>query len=245
MVLWTQLLTSEEKDEAEKCAELSDDEKVFFIYMLARNQRWHRGVTNRELATIWGLTVDRVSKLSEMARMVVLTTQREAFKRPDDLRFELKQICEDVRGIAMAATKPIVVRDADGATSIEYVPAPDLKTVLASVRQESELFGLGTRRLIKQANKDYDEMSLDELEAEALKVLEERNQRLLETSQDADAIPTEALPNATADSVRGADPEPGPIPSRKGRRQKDRGRSGDGDDPGDPLSSLGDPLRQW
>lgn len=180
-----QLMSPEEKTAAEKYALEDDDEKVYFLTCMMRQLRWHRGVTNRELAILWGMSVDRVAGLSQRARASIVMEQREAFESPDALRFELKDKVESLIEKAMSATKFVVVGKGDDQT-VEEVPAPDLKAAIAGIRQISELFGLGTKRLIKQGN-ELDKMSDSELAGQLAAALEEKRIRE-EKRKDGEAL---------------------------------------------------------
>lgn len=235
-----QLLSPEEKTAAQAYADKDDFEKVYFLTVLMRQLRWHRGVTNRELATLWGIGDDKASKLSEQARAAIVMQQRESFQSPDDLRFELKDRYETLVEKAMSATKYVVV---DGA--LEEVPAPNLMAAIAATARTAELFGLGTKRLIKQGN-ELDKMSDSELAGQVAAALEEKRIRE-ERSKDGRAIEVveaEGVPDApTSGDGVGANAEfssrqGGGDEHRDGRvRSTDRAHPQPGDR-GAPSASL-------
>jgi len=214
-----QLMSPEEKSAAERYALEDADEKVYFLTLMIRQLRWHRGITNRELSILWGMTVDAVAKLSERARSAIVYEQRSSFESPDALRFELKDKVESLIDKALNATKYVVVGKGDD-QSVEEVSAPDLKAALMGIRQISELFGLGTKRLIKQGN-ELDKVSDSELEGQLAAALAEKRIRE-EKRLDGQAVEVDSHERVLA-SPGGGDgglgPE-APLPRGEGRRDE-------------------------
>lgn len=218
-----QLMSPEEKTAAEVYSDKDDDEKVYFLTLMTRQLRWHRGITNRELAVLWGMSVERVSQLSQRARAAIVIEQREAFESPDALRFELKDKVESLIEKALSAKKHVVVGKGED-QSVEEVPAPDIKAALMGIRQISELFGLGTKRLIKQGN-ELDKMSDSELEGQLAAALAERRIRE-EKKRDGEAVEVgsagEVPSKQPGDAGNGgAAPK---LPRGQGRGDEDRDR---------------------
>lgn len=250
-----QLLTPEEKSAAVELAEKSDDEKTFFLYCMMKELRWHRGVTTHELSVLWGDTPKHLGNLAQRARFLLVTQQSSEFKSPDDLRFELKAVAESLLHKALNAKRPMVLRDSEGNSHIEYADDPDVKAALMAVRQISEMFGLGTKRLIPQANQELEEMGADELMALAREALEARREAIeVEGESDAKSEEAEEIPSVVPGVFRGEREDGGALrggserregdPSGARRRRTDRANPEPGAHPDSALRTRRPPQRR-
>jgi hypothetical protein len=145
-------LTTEERGTARDLAEASPQEKTEYIYDLTVSMRFCRGVTTKELSEIWGISRREVSKYAEMARRMVVHDQGRRYD-PDELRAEIHQRYEVLLQKALTRTKWVTVKTGRDETIIEEVPDPDLKTAVLTQRAISDMYGLGSHRMIDQANK--------------------------------------------------------------------------------------------
>jgi hypothetical protein len=160
-------MSSVEKRAAERVRDGSREDKVQLIYDLSVRLRFERGRTTRDLALIWGMTDEAVSRMAMEAKRQIVQAARLTVLSPEDLRFELFTTLEAILTDAMHAKKEVVTKDGD----VVVLNQPDRLAAIHAVGKMSELFGLGSRRMIEQGNqlKQQLEGSLEDKAASLLR----------------------------------------------------------------------------
>jgi hypothetical protein len=138
------------KEEYESCTA----RQVNFCYELIVANRFVPGKTIKELAVIWGVSVDAVKRHSSEAYRRLKADIRD----PEEIRGAIIQRLDTVMSMAMNHKKPYLTKEGE----VIYADEPNYNAAVAAAKEIKALVGLDIRK-IEHSHKEYETADLPEL----------------------------------------------------------------------------------
>lgn len=129
---------------------------VNYCYELIAANRLVPGKTIKELAIIWGVSVETVKRHTAEA----YRRFKAEIKDPEEIRAAIIQRLDTVMTLAMSYKKPYITREGE----IVYADDPNFTAAIGAAREIKSLAGLDSKKITHTV--DYENADLQELVAE-------------------------------------------------------------------------------